>query len=179
MKIKTFDDKKLKIIALGCLLYITNLPQVYKYTDSELLFKTNILTILDLFFISCLATFIPCIYYLNKGEKFEEETGKRICLYNSLLIFAIGLLSSIFMVKTYGYYYLVSNFLGSIIFYFLNLLLFVNVKTKCYFIANIVSYLLIISSVIIVILISIKYVRSSIDPPNYRIEDIKTLDEIK
>ena len=119
MKLKTFNDRVLNIITCYCILYLINLPQVLKYTNAEILFKTNILIILDIFVISCLATFIPCIHYLGKEQKMDYENGRRVCFYNSLIFIIVGLLFSFFMVKIYGYYYLVFTFLSSIIFYFI------------------------------------------------------------
>ena len=172
MKLKKFNNRALRLITCYCVMYLINLPQVVKYTDAEILFKTNILIILDMFVVSCLSTFIPCIHYINKGEKLDYEAGKRIVFYNSLIVFALGMLSSVFLVKTYGYYFLVSTFLGSILVYFINLNLFVDYKCECKFVYNFICYIIVIATILIILCIGINFVRSSIDPPSYRIEEL-------
>ncbi len=179
MKIKRFNNRTLRLITCYCLMYIMNLPEVLKYSDPEILFKTNILIILDIFVVSCLSTFIPCIHYISKGEKLDYETGKRIVFCNSLIIFIIGMISSIFMVRMYGYYYLVTTFLGSILFYFINLILFFDYKCECKFIYNLLSYVIVIATFLVILFIGINFVRSSIDPPNYRIEELTYYPESK
>lgn len=179
MKLKSFNNRWLKLITCYCLLYIINLPQVLKYSDPEILFKTNILIILDIFVISCLSTFIPCIHYLNKGEKLDEKLGKKICSYNTLLILVVGLLSSIFMVKIYGYYFLATIIMGSIIFYYINMIMFVDYTSKNNCIANIISYISVVATVLIILFIGINFMRSSIDPPNYRIEESSFINELR
>ena len=179
MKLKKINEIKLKIIACFCLMYIMNLPEVVKYSDPEILFKTNVLIILDTFVVSCVSTFIPCIHFLNKGEKMEHEVGKKVCFYNSLAILTIGLLSSIFLVDIYGYYYIVATILGSIIFYFVNILMFVEYKPKNNVVTNIIESIIILASVLIILFIGINYVRSTVDPPNYRIEDMRLINETR
>jgi hypothetical protein len=179
MKLKSFNNRWLKFITCYCLLYTINLPQVLKYRDPEILFKTNILIILDIFVISCLSTFIPCIHYLNKGEKLDEKLGKKICFYNTLLILAVGLLSSIFMVKIYGYYFLLTTIIGSIVYYFINMIMFVDYTPKNNCITNIISYILVVATVLIILFIGINFMRSSIDPPNYRIEESSFSNEVR
>ena len=104
MKLKEKSNIILKLVTMFCILYLFNLPEVLKYSDPDLLFKTNLLTLLDIFVISCLSTFIPCIHYINKGKKMEYKLGRRICILNSVIIFVIGIISAIFLVKIYGNY---------------------------------------------------------------------------
>lgn len=171
IKNKKMNSDVLKIFTCYFALYIINLPQILKYSDPELLFKTNILVILDLFFISCLATFIPCVHYINRRQKLDKEFGHKICLYNSILVFIVGMLGSIFLVKTYGYYFIVNNFLGSIIYYFINRVLFTDFNKLDYCIINVIEYTIVIASVLIILYISINYFRSTVEPPNYRLDE--------
>ena len=179
MKLKKFNNRALRLITCFCILYLINLPEVVKYSDAEILFKTNILIILDIFVVSCLSTFVPCIHYINKGEKLDYETGRRVVFCNSLIVFAVGMISSIFLVKTYGYYFLVSTFLGSILFYFINLNLFVDYKCECKFFYNFICYIIVIATFLTILCIGINFVRSSIDPPSYRIEELTYYPESK
>ncbi|MBQ7240187.1 MAG: hypothetical protein IJS56_01995 [Bacilli bacterium] len=171
MKIKKMNADVLKILTCYFSLYIINLPQVLRYSDPELLFKTNILTILDIFFISCLATFIPCIHYINRGEKLDKKFGHKICLLNSIIICFVGLLFSYFLLRTYGYYFIISDIAGSVIYYFINRVLFTDFKKLDYYVVNLIEYTIVMSSILIILYISINYFRSSVDPPNYRIEE--------
>ena len=179
MKLKTFNNRYLKLITCYCFLYLINLPEVIKYSDPEILFKTNILIILDIFVVSCLSTFLPCIHYLNKGEKMDEKVGKKVCFYNFLITFALGMLCSVFMVKTYGYYYFVTTAIGSVVFYFVNLLFFVDYKPKNNCAVNVLSYMMAIATILIILIIGINFVRSTVDPPSYRIEDSHIINDFK
>ena len=171
MKIKKMNSDILKIFTCYFSLYIINLPQIFRYSDPELLFKTNILSILDIFFISCLATFIPCIHYINRGEKLDKKFGHKICLLNSIIICFIGLLCSYFLLRTYGYYFIFSDIVGSIIYYFINRVLFTDFKKMDYCIVNVIEYVIVIASVLTILYININYFRGTVDPPNYRIEE--------
>ncbi len=171
MKIKKMNSDILKILTCYFSLYIINLPQVLRYSDPELLFKTNILTILDIFFISCLATFIPCIHYINRGERLDKKFGHKICLLNSIIICFVGLIFSYFLLRTYGYYFIISDFLGSIVYYFLNRVLYTDFKKLDYCVVNVIEYVIVITSILVILCISIFYFRSTVDPPNYRIDE--------
>ena len=171
MKLKEKNNTVLKIITMYCVIYMINLPEVIKYSDPNLLFKTNLLILLDIFVISCLSTFIPCIHYLNRGAKLDYKLGKRICLLNSFIILIIGLISCIYLVNVYGYFIIISTILGSFIFYYINMLLFVEYKTSNNRVLNILSYLIIVITFLIIVVIGILYIRSTIDPPRLRVQN--------
>lgn len=171
MKLKEKNNTVLKIITMYCVIYMINLPEVIKYSDPNLLFKTNLLILLDIFVISCLSTFIPCIHYLNRGAKLDYKLGKRICLLNSFIILIIGLISCIYLVNVYGYFIIISTILGSFIFYYINMLFFVEYKAFNNSVLNILSYVVIVITFLTIVVIGILYIRSSIDPPRLRVQN--------
>ena len=171
MKLKEKNNTVLKIITMYCVIYMINLPEVIKYSDPNLLFKTNLLILLDIFVISCLSTFIPCIHYLNRGAKLDYKLGKRICLLNSFIILIIGLISCIYLVNVYGYFIIMSTILGSFIFYYINMLFFVEYKAFNNSVLNILSYVVIVITFLTIVVIGILYIRSSIDPPRLRVQN--------
>ncbi len=171
MKLKEKNNTVLKIITMYCVIYMINLPEVIKYSDPNLLFKTNLLILLDIFVISCLSTFIPCIHYLNRGAKLDYKLGKRICLLNTFIILIIGLISCIYLVNVYGYFIIMSTILGSFIFYYINMLFFVEYKAFNNSVLNILSYVVIVITFLTIVVIGILYIRSSIDPPRLRVQN--------
>jgi hypothetical protein len=171
MKLKENSNTILKIVTMYCVLYLINLPEVLKYSDPNLLFKTNLLILLDIFVISSLSTFIPCIHYLNRGKKLDYKVGKRICMANTFIILVVGLIASIYLIKDYGYFIIISTILGSFIFYYINMLLYVEYKATNNYILNIISYTIIMISVLTILIIGIMYVRTTVDPPTLRIQN--------
>lgn len=171
MKLKEKNNTILKIITMYCVIYMINLPEVIKYSDPNLLFKTNLLILLDIFVISCLSTFIPCIHYLNRGAKLDYKLGKRICLLNSFIILIIGLISCIYLVNVYGYFIIMSTILGSFIFYYINMLFFVEYKASNNSVLNILSYVVIVITFLIIVVIGILYIRSTVEPPRLRVQN--------
>lgn len=171
MKLKEKSNTTLKLITMYCVIYIINLPEVIKYSDPEILFKTNVLTLLDIFLISCLATFIPCIHYINRGKKMDYKLGKRICSINTIIVCVIGFICSFHLNKIYGNYIFFSSIAGGLIFYYINMLLFVEYKASNNCILNILCYVIIVFIALVNITIGILYVRSSIDPPTLRIPE--------
>ena len=171
MKLKEKNNTILKIITMYCVIYMINLPEVIKYSDPNLLFKTNLLILLDIFVISCLSTFIPCIHYLNRGAKLDYKLGKRICLLNSFIILIIGFISCIYLVNVYGYFIIISTFLGSFIFYYINMLFFVEYKAFNNSVLNILSYVVIVITFLTIVVIGILYIRSTVEPPRLRVQN--------
>ena len=171
MKLKEKNNTVLKIITMYCVIYMINLPEVIKYSDPNLLFKTNLLILLDIFVISCLSTFIPCIHYLNRGAKLDYKLGKRICLLNSFIILIIGLISCIYLVNVYGYFIIISTILGSFIFYYINMLFFVEYKAFNNSVLNILSYVVIVITFLTIVVIGILYIRSTVEPPRLRVQN--------
>ena len=171
MKLKEKSNIILKLITMFCILYLFNLPEVLKYSDPNLLFKTNLLTLLDIFVISCLSTFIPCIHYLNKGKKMDYKLGRKICILNSIIICVISIITSFFLVKFYGNYIFFTSIVGSLLFYYINMLFFVEYKASNNSVLNILCYVIIVASFLTIVVIGIVYIRSSIDPPKLRIPD--------
>lgn len=171
MKLKEKNNTILKIITMYCVIYMINLPEIIKYSDPNLLFKTNLLILLDIFVISCLATFIPCIHYLNRGAKLDYKLGKRICLLNTFIILIIGLISCIYLVNVYGYFIIMSTILGSFIFYYINMLFFVEYKASNNSVLNILSYVVIVITFLTIVVIGILYIRSTVEPPRLRVQN--------
>lgn len=171
MKLKEKNNTILKIITMYCVIYMINLPEIIKYSDPNLLFKTNLLILLDIFVISCLSTFIPCIHYLNRGAKLDYKLGKRICLLNTFIILIIGLISCIYLVNVYGYFIIMSTILGSFIFYYINMLFFVEYKASNNSVLNILSYVVIVITFLTIVVIGILYIRSTVEPPRLRVQN--------
>lgn len=171
MKLKEKNNIILKLTTMFCILYLFNLPEVLKYSDPDLLFKTNLLILLDIFVISCLSTFIPCIHYINKGKKMEYKIGRRICFLNSVIIFVIGIIAAFLLVNIYGNYIFFTSTVGGFIYYYINMLFFVEYKASNNSVLNILCYLIIVVSFLTIVVIGILYVRSSIEPPTMRINN--------
>ena len=81
------------------------------------------------------------------------------------------MISSLIMVRMYGYYYLISTAIGSVVFYFVNMLIFVDYTPKNNVATNVLAYVLVVATILIILFIGINFMRSTLDPPNYRIDE--------
>ena len=92
------------------------------YSDSQIL----LYGLIDFLIISLACIIIPLIWRIINGEKFACEYGKKICKWNSIMLFSLSLVISIIVFNGNGFGI---GGLGAAIYYFINKWLFVD-ETK-------------------------------------------------
>lgn len=81
--------------------------------------SANFLALFDLVVISTVMMIVPLILRIKNNSMFDFEKGKKICMYNSLIMFGLSIISIIIL----GGMYFIGG-LGSLLYYFINMFIF-------------------------------------------------------
>ena len=82
------------------------------------------LALIDILIYSFILMIVPFVWCLINGEKFDVVKGKKICKWNSIILFALSLAITILNSEPFGI-----GGVGAIIYYFINKWIFVD-ETK-------------------------------------------------
>ena len=114
------NKKILKTIGLLLLVYLTSAGN---YMDTVGIYdypKVYLLGLIDFSIVTLACMCVPFIWRIANGQKFTCEKGKKICKWNSIILFIISLI----LTASTGYG--VVGGLGAVIYYYINKWLFVE-----------------------------------------------------
>ena len=126
------NEKRLvTTIVIFVLMWVTAAGGYLNSGNEQLFEKAYLIAAIDLLIISLITMCIPCIVWLINHRELEYKKGKRLCLWNSIVVsFVSGVLFVEFGFTAIGG-------LGAIAFYFINKWIFVSDKPSVEEVENI------------------------------------------
>ncbi|WP_292473468.1 zinc ribbon domain-containing protein [Methanosphaera sp.] len=117
---KKGKNKTLGIVILLLVLYFSLCGQYLNSGNDYFYEHSKEYALIDLLIISTMMMIVPFIWRLINKEKFELRKGKKICLWNSIILFVISMI-----LMTIIHFSFIGG-IGAIMYYFINKWLFVN-----------------------------------------------------
>ncbi len=115
------DDRKiLWSILLIILMYMSSYGQYLNNDNYYLQNNASRLALIDLVVCTSIMMAIPFVWRLINRKKFNAKKGKRICMWNSIILFIISTITMVTMKIPF------IGGVGALIFYFINKWLFVD-----------------------------------------------------
>ena len=115
------NEKRLvTTIVIFVLMWVTAAGGYLNSGNEQLFEKAYLIAAIDLLIISLITMCIPCVVWLINHRELEYKKGKRLCLWNSIVVFFVSAVLSV----EFGFTAI--GGLGAIAFYFINKWIFVS-----------------------------------------------------